>query len=78
MNISELNAFSELRWSEAQKKDSSEKHAGTQEEALAVFAMKATQKKIELRTEVEKEFYNSYKFEATSVTTSLLCNMPQI
>lgn len=43
-----------------------------------MLAMKATQNKIELRTEVEKEFYNSYRFEPTSVTTSLLCNMPQI
>lgn len=34
---------------------SSEKHGGTQQEALAVFAMKASQNKIELRIEVQKE-----------------------
>lgn len=45
--------------------DLSEKHAGSEQEALAVFAMKATENK----NEVQKESSNSKRIEATSVPT---------
>lgn len=56
--------------------DLSEKDTGPQQEALAVFAMKATENKIKPRTEVQKDSNNSYRIETTSVPTSPQCNMP--
>lgn len=43
-----------------------------------MFAMKATENKIKLRTAVQKDCNNSYRMETTFVPTSTLCNMPHI